>query len=715
MDNKRRNKTDKLHFRDRQVNNKMQKKNTREKGMQNIWKSRYNLAFQKKQEKKTRKMIRKKERENLELITLLIFSIFILVVIESISRKSFVETFKFIVDKPVNFIMNYFLIVLIFSVTIFIKRKRFGYFIISLILLLLAAISAVLVTVRGMPISPYDIQSYKEAISIASIYISFRFEILLIILLLSLILISTYIFIKDKKSIWFTGTRNPIFVLALLSIYLVLIPQLKSARIVQKISWNVELSYKTNGFVYSFIEETKSSIRHKPDGYSQENIIAIRNQLDKKYKKDSNKVANGVKPNIIMVQLEAFMDPTKLSGVNFNEDPMPNMRRLMKNYTSGYMNVPVTGGGTARTEYEVLSGSNFDYLSKGEIPYHTFLSDKASLGIPYYMELRGYKTVAIHNFYKSFYNRDKGLKNIGFEKFIPLEVMTYVDYTPMGWPKDEVLTRYITQEIDSDNQKPSFIFTVSAQGHSRYPMGKLNIKYPIEVVKSDLPKPDQNQIQYYANQVKEMDKFVGKLVEEINKIKQPTVLVFYGDHLPALNVITENRMKIDKFSSLVLLINNFGVEKTTLPKDFQSYQLSTLALDIAGQGCSPMTMVHKYLKNDKEYQKKLELVQYDILFGKKYYLKESEIPKPVDMKIGNGDMKLINVENVNGEFYITGKNLNRQTAVFVDGKKVDSDYKNDEKIKLYDSFYSGKKEISLKLLDKNGEVIQESEKIKYEF
>lgn len=31
MDNKRRNKTDKLHFRDRQVNNKMQKKKIQEK------------------------------------------------------------------------------------------------------------------------------------------------------------------------------------------------------------------------------------------------------------------------------------------------------------------------------------------------------------------------------------------------------------------------------------------------------------------------------------------------------------------------------------------------------------------------------------------------------------------------------------------------------------------------------------------------------------
>src|SRR3712207_7888048 len=80
----------------------------------------------------------------------------------------------------------------------------------------------------------------------------------------------------------------------------------------------------------------------------------------------------------MVVQLEAFMDPTKIKNVEFDKDPMPNMRRLMKNYTSGYVNVPVTGGGTARTEYEILSGANFDYLNPGEIPYQTFLSEKRS-------------------------------------------------------------------------------------------------------------------------------------------------------------------------------------------------------------------------------------------------------------------------------------------------------------------------------------------------
>src|SRR3712207_7172861 len=96
---------------------------------------------------------------------------------------------------------------------------------------------------------------------------------------------------------------------------------------------------------------------------------------------------------------------------------MPNMRKLMKNYTSGYVNVPVTGGGTARTEYEILSGANFDYLNHGEIPYQTFLSEEDSVSMASNMSSMGYKTSAIHNFNMKFYNRYKGYQHLGFDKF----------------------------------------------------------------------------------------------------------------------------------------------------------------------------------------------------------------------------------------------------------------------------------------------------------
>ena len=56
------------------------------------------------------------------------------------------------------------------------------------------------------------------------------------------------------------------------------------------------------------------------------------------------------------MQLETFIDPYELNFLSYSEDPIPNFHKLMENYTSGYLTVPVVGAGTANTEFEVLTG-----------------------------------------------------------------------------------------------------------------------------------------------------------------------------------------------------------------------------------------------------------------------------------------------------------------------------------------------------------------------
>ena len=56
-----------------------------------------------------------------------------------------------------------------------------------------------------------------------------------------------------------------------------------------------------------------------------------------------------------------------------NQNPIPTFHNLEKNYTSGYLTVPVVGAGTANTEFEVLSGMSMQYFGTGEYPYKTIL------------------------------------------------------------------------------------------------------------------------------------------------------------------------------------------------------------------------------------------------------------------------------------------------------------------------------------------------------
>lgn len=675
------------------------------------------------------------------LIVNTIYSLILLILVENLSSMNILGFYNFAREYTVQFIVNYCLIFIIVSFSLFLKRKVPYRYIIGLILVVTSVISGILLNLRNMPLFPYDILSFREAIRISNHFLNVKTEILVFALIVISLIIFLVIFILegrrvnkavlDRKSESMVslfirkrkiGKRNFLIFIVVLTSYLILVPQLTNAKILNVTAWNMTTSYEKNGFTYSFLRETILSFRKKPKHYSEKNIKKIRKNLDIKEKKDNRKILKGnKKPNIIVVQLEAFMDPTRIKGVKFNKDPMPNTRNLMRHFTSGLMEVPVTGGGTARTEYEVLSGASFEFLNSGEIPYQTFLSQKPSESLVTTLNKNGYKSIAIHNFYQNFYNRNKGLENIGFSKFVPLDVMTNVEYTPMYWPKDEILTKYISEEIDASHKKkdgkrsPKFIFTISTQGHSRYPFTKIDIDYPIKIVKSSLKKGDENQIYYYANQVYEMDQFVGSLVKAINRSKEPTVLVLYGDHLPALDIIKNDKSGVDKFKSLFVMVNNMGDGKIKLPKNFSSNDMSTAILKEANLPYGPMNLVHAYYRNSKDYKKILELVQYDILFGKKYFLKNNEIQKANHMRINNDKLKIDRVEERNGDYFIVGSGFNRNTKVFLNNKEVESVYYDENNIRLYDSFYMGKKSIQLKIVDSNDKIIQETRRIQYNF
>ena len=96
----------------------------------------------------------------------------------------------------------------------------------------------------------------------------------------------------------------------------------------------------------------------KPEDYSEETMTKI----TKKYSKEADSINQSRTTNltdntVIMVLSETFSDPTRVPGVSFAEDPMPNIRQIKRETTSGLMLSPGYGGGTANIEYQALMGS----------------------------------------------------------------------------------------------------------------------------------------------------------------------------------------------------------------------------------------------------------------------------------------------------------------------------------------------------------------------
>ena len=95
-------------------------------------------------------------------------------------------------------------------------------------------------------------------------------------------------------------------------------------------------------------------------------------------------------PNVVFVQLESFFDVDALEDASFSTDPIPVFRELMETCPHGQLRVPSVGGGTANTEFEVLTGMNLDYFAAGEFPYNTILKDTSCETVCFNLKELGY-------------------------------------------------------------------------------------------------------------------------------------------------------------------------------------------------------------------------------------------------------------------------------------------------------------------------------------
>ena len=83
-----------------------------------------------------------------------------------------------------------------------------------------------------------------------------------------------------------------------------------------------------------------------------------------------------------------------------------------------------------------------------------------------------------------------------------------------------------------------------------------------------------------VNQVHEMDAFVGDLVDALSEREERTVLVLYGDHLPALGLEGDDMESASLYRTEYIIWDNFGLEKED--EDLAAYQLSAAVLGRLG-------------------------------------------------------------------------------------------------------------------------------------
>ena len=633
-------------------------------------------------------------------------------IVESLSRHSPVQAAEFMCMHPLVSICNVMLILAVLSLSLLFRKRVFAASMLSLIWIALGIINCVILSNRMTPFNVKDLSNLKEGSQILRNYFSL-FNLILIGLGLAIFIILVILLYrktpKRKEKVSYKKSLAAIVIIIALAFGSIQGGMMTG--VLDTFFGNLAYAYRDNGMPYSFLITWVKTGIDKPSGYSEQLVkdVFSKGEMGKDgiYTPGEDEGKEPAKkPNIIYLQLESFIDPMQVKGFEFSKDPAPYYKELMKKYSSGYITVPAVGAGTANVEFEAITGISARFFGPGEYPHKSILTEKTCESAAYDMKQLGYSSHAIHNHRGAFYNRNTVFSNLGFDTFTCLEYMSNVTKTPKNWAKDSVLTENIMDALKS-SKGPDYIYTISVQGHGKYPTEKVLEDPEIEVTKA----PDEESkwaYEYYANQVYEMDQFVKELTDTLEKYDEDVVLVMYGDHLPALSMTEDMMESGDLYKTQYIIWDNFGMKKKDT--DTAAYQIHAMVTKRLGIHSGMLNQYHQNYRGEKTYMKGFRTLAYDMLYGNQYIYGGKKIFEPTDMQMGVKQIKIDQIVQLGDKYYIKGQNFTEYSRISLDGEVLKTVYLGPTILALNEEVDPERvSEMKVSQVEKNKEILSTTE------
>ena len=599
-------------------------------------------------------------------------------VIEAISRHSVVAAWDYMTGTPMVFLYNAFMIFVTFSIVYLFKRRIFVRMIIGAIWVILGIANGYILLKRVTPFNAQDLKIAGDGIALINNYCN-GFEV--VVIAVGAVALLIWLISMWRRGGQYAGKIHHIAALIGIIVCGVLYTFVTNIaidkRVVSTYFGNIAFAYEDYGLPYCFSASLFNTGISEPNGYTKKAMAKI--DKDGELNQTATSRSSDELPNIIVVQLESYFDVANAEFFTTSEDACPNLHNLYQNYSNGYFKVPSVGAGTANTEFEVLTGMNLRYFGPGEYPYKTYSKKHPTESAATALASLGYGTHALHDNTGNFYSRANVFNNMGFDTFTSKEFMNVLQTTENGWAKDEILTHHIMEAMDTTKQE-DFVFTVSVQGHGNYPETQVieNPKIKVEGIEDEALK---NKWEYYVNQVYEMDQFVGDLIKAVEERNEPSVVVFYGDHLPTMGLKAEDLKSRYLYNTNYVIWDNIGLQKQD--KNIPAYQLMSEVLNRLDIHSGTVFNYHQQRKGTKNYLSDLELLQYDILYGKQYVYNGKAPITEGHMVMGIRNVSLSSiVPQLNSGYSLYGENFTKYSRVYVNGEKQNSSFLNNTRINL---------------------------------
>ncbi|AAP11678.1 MULTISPECIES: LTA synthase family protein [Bacillus] len=576
-------------------------------------------------------------------------------------NMSFIEAMNWIYFYNMQFILSFVVIYAIYILVYNLIGKVFLSMVLtSCTLVILCIVNYLKLIFRGDPLYPSDftqITHMQSVIPMVMDYFSWSYIFVIILSIVACIVAGIYMrrYIQNVKI--HLGIRALLVVGSIFVLYAygnfanTFMNKVFQKSGVDFVLWNQNENYASNGFVLGFISNLDTTVMEKPKNYSKENMLQIANDIKKQYSGNIGSQKKKEKPNIIFVMSESFWDPTKVTNLSFSEDPVPNLHHYIENFPGGQTISPTFGGNTANVEFEALTSYSMSLLKPGSIPYQQVITNKKEIpSIPTALKKEGYYTSAIHSFGRTFFKRDDVYKVLGFDKFNAEDTMENVDIDG-DYISDLAMSKEIIAELEEQKQ-PTFIHAVTMQNHFPFTEGRFGENL-IEI--SGLENEEsKGELETYTEGLRRSDEALQYLIEQLDNFDRPTLLVFFGDHLPSLGTnksfykeneyITNEKTSNERLAMAqtpLLMYANFDMPNDNLGL-VSPIHFSNLIFDYAGLNKSlfyqflselykeiPVLrdelkvdkngeVINDLTKKQKEMLEQYKMLQYDLLVGNQY-------------------------------------------------------------------------------------------------
>ncbi|MFC5404499.1 sulfatase-like hydrolase/transferase [Cohnella soli] len=232
-------------------------------------------------------------------------------------------------------------------------------------------------------------------------------------------------------------------------------------------------------------------------------------------------VTNASKPNLIVIQLEAFQSFLLNRSVG-GQEITPVLNELIKQ-SAYFPRFYLQNGAGNTSDAEFMANTSLHPLDGG----HSIAmdaADKAYPSLPRLLKKNGYNTMTLHTNNVMFWNRKELYEAIGFDRFYDKSFFGTDNSIAFG-ASDDVLYGKSAELLAATNQ-PFYAQLISMSSHYSY-------KIPDKYQSIDLPKAYQgNMVGDYIEATHYADEALGRFFADLKKKKlwDNTVIAIYGDH-----------------------------------------------------------------------------------------------------------------------------------------------------------------------------------------